>query len=214
MNDRNYDGEVPMTGRGSGGVVDSSMCFKRELPVNRRIGRYLEHWEQEGTLSFVTCRLYDSLPQSKLRQLSEMRGEWLASHPMPWSDAVYAEYEEEILAKVDRWLDAGVGECFLEDPAVRAVVIDALKYNDGKRYSLYDYVVMPNHVHVVLLAMPGESVGEIIYTIKNYTARQINKMLCRQGQLWQTDAFDHLIRNVSEYQRISDYIRHNPDSLR
>ena len=52
----------------------------------------------------------------------------------------------------DRWsehLDALHGECVLRRPDCSRLVADSLRHFDEDRYSLCDYVVMPNHVHVL-----------------------------------------------------------------
>jgi hypothetical protein len=48
-------------------------------------------------------------------------------------------------------------------------------------------------------------------TLKGYTARQANQLLQRAGQLfWQTESYDHSVRDLLEGQRIRAYIENNP----
>ena len=92
-------------------------------------------------------------------------------------------------------------------------MVESLRHFDGKRYELYDYVVMPNHVHFIILPLDGEQVPDIIHSIKSYTANRINKTLGRKGILWQRDYFDRLIRSVKDYDETAAYILHNALSL-
>ena len=67
----------------------------------------LPHWSQKNRVQFITFRLADSLPQSKLEELTKLKQDWLDSHPLPWNQDVADEYERFVLVKVNRWLDAG-----------------------------------------------------------------------------------------------------------
>src|SRR5205814_1882648 len=71
-----------------------------------------------------------------------------------------SEHEERRLAhlyseKVERYLDAGYGTCYMNDDRVAAVVANALLHFEGSRYSLAAWCVMPNHVHVVVQPFAG-----------------------------------------------------------
>lgn len=56
-------------------------------------------------------------------------------------------------------LDRGHGECLLRDSANRVIVETALRFFDGKRYALGDFVIMPNHVHVLVVPNDGVKVA-------------------------------------------------------
>ena len=104
---------------------------------------------------YVTFRLADSLPQSLLKQWQAERTRWLELNPRPWSAEVMREYARRFQGPVEKWLDAGHGSCALRDPAKREIVSNALRFFDGERYALDAFVVMPNHVHA--LVVPKES---------------------------------------------------------
>jgi len=122
--------------------------------------RNLPHWRQTGCMYYVTFRLADSLPQTLLKQWQAERALWLKLNPRPWSVAVLREYAQRFQGPVEKWLDAGHGSCALRDPAKREVVAGALRHFDGERYALDAFVVMPNHVHALVVpkcdtARPG-----------------------------------------------------------
>src|SRR5262249_35260477 len=74
---------------------------------------------------------------------------------------------------------------------------------------LHAWVVMPNHVHVLL--EPKQPLGIITKAIKGRSARQANLVLGRKGkQFWQDESFDHWIRNDMEFVKIKKYIERNP----
>ena len=93
----------------------------------------LPHWEQAGVLYFVTFRLADSIPSHLMENWKSDRAIWAGLHPQPWSVETEREYHERFSGSVERWLDAGHGECCLRDGVVRGHVSKALEYFDGKR---------------------------------------------------------------------------------
>ena len=87
---------------------------------------------------------------------------------------------------------------------------DSLLHFDGDRYDLTDFVVMPNHVHV-LVAFPDESsMLAQCDSWKHFTTTQINRALGRKGRFWQQDGFDHLVRSVEQFEYLRRYIAENP----
>jgi REP element-mobilizing transposase RayT len=69
---------------------------------------------------------------------------------------------------------------------------------------------MPNHVHVVLTPFPNRTGSEILHSWKSYTATTINRLTGRTGQLWQTESFDHVVRNEEALARFIEYVEQNP----
>jgi type I restriction enzyme R subunit len=170
----------------------------------------LPHWQQGETWIFVTWRLADSLPADKLRAWQEEKQAWLAHHPEPWNPATTGEYHERFTRRIEDWLDAGHGACILREPAVRRNVTDALAFFDSQRYELGDWVVMPNHVHVLFRPLGEHRLPDILQSWKSFTAKAINKALGRTGSVWQEDYWDRLIRNERHLNAVQRYIAGNP----
>src|SRR5579863_3252461 len=76
--------------------------------------RHLPHWRQDGATYFVTFRLADSLPRSKLDQLECFKVEWERRHPPPRSNVALEELARKVQGWVERWLDQGMGSCVLK----------------------------------------------------------------------------------------------------
>lgn len=93
---------------------------------------------------------------------------------------------------------------------VRGVPLDAIKYWDGKRIELDAAVVMPDHVHAIFRIMDGSSLGDILHSIKSYSAKQIDRELRRHGSVWLDENFDHIIRHEEEWEEKREYIWQNP----
>ena len=115
-------------------------------------------------------------------------------------------------AATDRLLDtAADGPLWLKDPALANLVAGALEQGEReyRLYRLFAWVVMPNHVHVVM--EPFRPLPEIMRWIKGSTARSANLLLQRTGKpFWQYETYDHLIRTTAELQRVIQYIERNP----
>jgi putative transposase len=174
--------------------------------------RHLPHWRQEGATYFVTYRLADSLPQAKIHELEQIRQQWELEHPAPYNEALLDQFSLETMRRVEAWLDQGMGSCRLQDRAASKIVVDAMHFFDGQRYELDSYVVMPNHVHVILrpLLCDEEPLERILQSWKRYTSREINRQRGLTGHLWQDESFDRIIRDEEHLWRVIQYIAANP----
>jgi len=113
---------------------------------------------------------------------------------------------------MDRLLDqARTGPLHLRQAEIAAMVVEAIQYRSDHlgQYELHAYVVMPNHVH--LLITPAVPISGIMQSLKRFTARRANQMLSLTGQsFWQDESYDRLVRNATEFQRSMNYIERNP----
>ena len=117
----------------------------------------------------------------------------------------------EAFVAMDRLLDqARLGSNYLKLPAIAEVVAASIHYGETlEHYTLHSYVVMPNHVH--LLITPRISVSRLLNSLKSVTAKRANLLLGRTGEpFWQDESYDRLVRNDEEFRRIQRYIEVNP----
>lgn len=178
---------------------------------------YLPHFDQPGLTQVITFRLGDSLP-------AEVYVEW----ELLCDRASDAQRRE----RLDEYLDAGYGACHLRDPRMAKVVEDALLHFDGRRYKLLAWVVMPNHVHVIIempgLGAPASSrremtpprhagkmpafpgLARIIHSWNSYTSTQANLILGCGGAFWQREYYDRVVRDQRHLRRAIEYIHNNP----
>jgi putative transposase len=186
--------------------------------------RNLPHWRQDGATYFVTFRLGDSLPQNVLDQWEYEQRTWLAArgiHCRPNSDDLATQLERLPKVEQDRFhkhfnrlfhaaLDEGRGACYLKDPRCLITLRNKLMEGDGGGYHLGDYVVMANHVHLLLVPAPGHELEMILKAVKGAAARQCNQHLGRSGQFWQPDSYDHIVRTLEQLVVFREYIADNP----
>ena len=188
--------------------------FFDESDEIRQHDNRLPHWQQDKRTYFVTFHLGDSIPNAKLNDWIAERDAWRKWNPFPLSTVQQREYIQRFANTVERWLDAGEGSCVLGHPHVAAVVGEALKHFEGIRCQHHAWVIMPNHVHLLLSLRQGEKLPPLLRSWKGYTSRIINRILGRSGSLWQKDYFDRLIRNSEHFWKCARYIRNNPPNAR
>ncbi len=91
------------------------------------------------------------------------------------------------------------------------MVVEAIHYNAFVlgHYQLHAFVVMPNHVHV--LVTPRLALCKLTKSLKGITAKRANARMSLTGSpFWQEESYDHLVRNQREFEKIRCYIEENP----
>jgi REP element-mobilizing transposase RayT len=116
--------------------------------------------------------------------------------------------------RIERYADQGYGSAFLKDERLAAMVQETLLRDDGKKYRLSSWVVMPNHVHLLVTRFEDHVLADIMQAFKSITSHKANKSLRRSGQFWMLDYFDRYIRNAKHYQKTVEYIENNPVKAR
>jgi type I restriction enzyme R subunit len=182
----------------------------------------LPHWYQAGVTYFITFRTDDSMPKAVADRWHERRDDWLRSHRIEptaadWStqlrllpEAHQHEFHATFSQEYLRYLDRGLGECVLRRPEYARVVAETLRFFDGERYHLGDFVVMPNHVHLLVCLLGDTELEPQCYSWKKFTAGKINKLLGRSGRFWHEESFDHLVRSPEQFDYLRRYIEDNP----
>jgi putative transposase len=174
----------------------------------------LPHWQQTGAVYFVTFRLADSIPSNLLGQWQDEREGWLRAHPEPWPPEIELEYHKRFSGAMEQWLDQGHGSCLLRGPDCAQIVADTLRHFEGERVAMISFVVMPNQVHALFAQNQEWPLEKLLQSWKRFTTREVNKLLNRNGSLWQRDYFDRLVRDEQHFTNCVRYIRRNPEKAR
>ncbi len=197
--------------------------FNPESPITVIQG-HLPHWDQAGATYFITWRTADSIPKATWIRWRELRCQWLLDHSIDPSSSSWRKDLEELpetqrkdfrrFAKdLENEIDSCHGTCPLRDPACAEIVAHVLQ-SDGVSYLLGDFVVMPNHIHLLVGGMPRDRMLHQVMRWKKQSAFQINRLLGRRGRLWQDESFDHLVRDQAAFERYRRYIAENPAKAR
>ena len=124
--------------------------------------------------------------------------------------------------------------CGIELTTVGVVVADIIKkiYKHSENVTVDEWVVMPDHVHLLLnisstidnecearneryystISPQKNSLGVIVRQFKATVTGKLRKM-GYQNFKWQRNYYDHIVRNREELNRICKYIRKNPQKL-
>lgn len=191
--------------------------------------RNLPHLQYVGASFFVTFRLKGSLPATVVQQLIADRDRAIQilneQSATNLTDELYRE-QKRYFARIERTLDACQhGPDWLKRPDISSVVINRIRTADGKAYELLAYCIMPNHVHLVVDTanqLDGIQLEEVVTPdnyqqlyktvglIKGGSAFEVNRLLNRKGPFWQSESYDHYVRDAAELKRIINYVLQNP----
>ncbi len=122
---------------------------------------------------FITFRLHGTLPLTAGRD-----------------GRAFALADRE-LERMDR------GPSWLRKPRIAECVMETVRrgYQDRALYQLLSFVIMPNHVH--LLINPSAPGPKITQYVKGISAKQANALLGRTGQpFWQDESYDRRVRSL------------------
>jgi len=101
--------------------------------------------------------------------------------------------------------------CLLSDLGIASALFDAFDWLEAeRRIKWICIVVMPDHIHAVIQLGSEQTLPKIMRSFKNFTARQINDLLGRQGALWQEGYYDYGIRKDESLKEIIQYCYENP----
>jgi len=103
------------------------------------------------------------------------------------------------------------GKSLFQTERMTDLFIDVLRSTmRSKGIAIHDFVVMPNHVHL-LLTVPGEiSVEKALQLIKGGFSYRANKELGFRGEVWQRGFSDVRVTDEGGFERHREYIENNP----
>lgn len=175
-------------------------------------GHKMPHWFQIHKTMFVTFRLADSLPHHKIeeyladRAMMREESKILGNKPRKY-------YDEMMEHKMESWLNNGHGSCILGNENVRQIVVEALRHYNYREYLLHSFIVMPNHLHILLSPLIDKPINNIIGRIKGFTSFKIKKLLGIDSEIWQQGMFDRIVRSDDEFKKYVDYIINNQKNI-
>lgn len=149
---------------------------------------YLPHCDERGLVQHIVFGLFDALPAAAPPSLTrpDHRAEW-----------------------ADDQLDRGYGCRLLATPANAQIVQASLLHDDGEKYALAAWCIMPTHVHVVV-ELQLSSLADVVQAWKSATSHAINKLQNRKGRLWRREYFDRFMRSHDQFENTVAYVEQNP----
>lgn len=109
------------------------------------------------------------------------------------------------------------------NPEIAAIVEHSIWHERTSRFVVYAYVVMPDHLHLLLQPI-RRNISIIMQSIKSNSCREINRYLNQHHSgeralaamgghgtfQWQKGFYDHVIRDDRDFRNHVEYIRFNP----
>lgn len=162
-------------------------------------GHNLPHFDAAKVYQSISYRLADSVPRSTITSF-ERRLDSLTS----------GERSRRLRFLIESYADASYGECLLSDHDVARIVYDCWSEGNGCTHHLIAWVIMPNHVHLLIKQVDGFPLGKLVQRWKSGSSRLINRTLGRSGRLWMPDYWDRYVRDHEHFRRVAAYIHDNP----
>jgi putative transposase len=213
-------------------MTDNAPVFRpldRDRDVEVR-ERNLPHWFQAASAIFVTFRTEDSLPKEVILRMQRELEDWLRNRNLPAELAMSAVTEKRVdhshlLNSLDPAartkfrrlvnrlfhgsLDECHGKCVLRQSSIAQIVANAIRHDNGVKFDLDRFVIMPNHVHATVQFRSGFNLSIVGQSWMRYTARQINVKIGSSGAFWQAEPFDHILRSAEQFVWTQEYIAQN-----
>ncbi len=98
----------------------------------------------------------------------------------------------------------------------RSIALQAVRFWDMTKWTVYAAVILPDHVHVLSQPLLSQEEGgffdlaEIIHSIKSFSALKISQQRGTKGTIWQDERYDRIVRDEAEFLEKWQYIRNNP----
>jgi|SaaInlStandDraft_1057018.scaffolds.fasta_scaffold117387_1 putative transposase len=189
--------------------------------------RNLPHYDAAHKYQMITYRLADSLPADvleniikKCQQIEQSVSGSTGGSPVNIDLIKYK-------AMIEKYLDVGRGSCLLGRTEYGRIIIENWHFFAGKRYDLLAYVVMPNHVHLLIKTYEDWPLSKVIQSWKSYTSHKILQLERDRraasepgstdrviddelGILWQREYWDRFIRDERHFIDAVNYIHYNP----
>ena len=107
-------------------------------------------------------------------------------------------------------LDDCHGACVLRKQQTRKLVEESLLHFESERYDLERFVIMPKHVHLLIQMRQGFLLRKQLTETMRYSGRSVNTLLKQEGDFWQSEPFDHVVRSEAQFEYLQRYIADNP----
>ncbi len=89
--------------------------------------------------------------------------------------------------------------------------LDSLfSYRDRGVFQLYEFVVMPDHIHLILEPAPNVSIEKAMQLIKGGFSHRYMKETGSRSEIWERSFTNHRVRDWDDYEKHREYVHMNP----
>jgi putative transposase len=84
------------------------------------------------------------------------------------------------------------------------------RYRDAGEFLVHEFIVMPNHIHLLLSVDDDHAIGRAMQLIKGGFSHALREAGRKSVAVWQPSYYEDRVRDMAEYGRMRAYIRDNP----
>ncbi len=99
---------------------------------------------------------------------------------------------------------------FQRTEAADLLLTTLFRYRDAGEFLLHEFVIMPNHIHLLLSVDDDHAIGRALQLIKGGFSHALGQAGLKLKAVWQPSYYEHRVRDVEEYDRMRAYIHNNP----
>ena len=192
--------------------------------------KHLPHFQQPGQSYFITWCLKDAVPSKALEsytfQLRQIKSEIEIAQKDQRDEQILSELKTKQTIIRNKYMKAYDDLLHIQTKMIidlskdenKRIMLDALRFWEGKRLENYAICVMSNHIHWVFRVYDKNEKGEpvwlqdILQSVKRFTAIELNKHENRKGTVWNSESYDTTIRNSQHLYNAINYTLQNPVS--
>jgi REP element-mobilizing transposase RayT len=173
----------------------------------------LPHWEVEDGRYYITIHVRGAIPAPGRLRLRQISAELVKQRPRT---PEWLKLQRKIFGEMERWLDCAKWAPHFASERMAQMVVEAIEHRHLRGdWHVFEYVVMPTHVHL-FCDMGPQGMKATLKDFKRWTGHRAMEILpgLDANRFWQREWFDHWSRSDVEDERIVEYIRHNPVKAR
>ena len=99
---------------------------------------------------------------------------------------------------------------FVVEIYVRIFLNTLYRYRREGRYDVHAFVVMPEHVHLLLTPANEVTIERAVQLIKGAYSHELGGIIGRKSEIWERGFTDHRIRSEMDFTHHRNYIHQNP----
>jgi putative transposase len=99
---------------------------------------------------------------------------------------------------------------FRSERAAKLYLVTMFDYRDRGFFQLYEFVVIPDHIHLMLAPKATLALERVMQFIKGGFSHRFGKETGSRMEIWERSFTNHRIRDAFDYEKHRSYIRLNP----
>jgi putative transposase len=99
---------------------------------------------------------------------------------------------------------------FRTEPIARLFLDTLARYRNQGRFLIHEFVLMPDHFHLLLAPAPDISLEKALQLLKGGFSFRVKRELGSNAEVWQEGFAEHRVKNADDFERHAVYVRNNP----